>query len=608
MKLSFSFRSVPAKLFLINVLILITFSIIALVVFLSFRSNKTLLSRIFSTELGYIIENSRTGRELGKIISDTTFLMNTFYRKDDVLKTRSENLIKAVSALSAKNTDNRQKESLNKFYNNIQGFIKQAATVNSKRQNIKAITQKIDDTAVRLGDMVSEKIITLVAEGQDISMLERLPFMISGYREILLRLELRFTELGLAYFEQPFKEQEHPLSGLSDTLLLRVRTLTAYDPDIAIYGKEFMSDIQKYKEFIVDFHKAAAELKMRTDEMNKEKNQLLILMEESDGHIAESAQEALKTLTERISERMISGSVILFLSTSFIIFFVFVLGKSISRSLSRVIRGLENTSEKSMAASDRISFAGRQLIQGTADQASSLEETSCALEKIASATQQNAGNANRSSEIAQNTMKSIETAGSAMQSLNTSMQEISQASENTRKIIKTIDEIAFRTNLLALNAAVEAARAGEAGAGFAVVASEVRNLAMQSSEAAQNTTEIIENNVQKINEGADTLISVRETFEKLERDIHILGKLIGEVAEGSTQQAQEIRQLNAAVCNMDQVVQKNVANGDELSVTSEDMNTQAKTMNDFIAELTLLSGRHREYLRKPRIGHDPIKP
>jgi predicted PurR-regulated permease PerM len=567
------------------------------VVFLSFRSNKTLLTRIFSTEIGHIVENSRTGRDLGEILSDTTFLMTAFYGKDDILKTKGESLIKAVISLSEKNTDIRLKNSLNRFTLNIQKVTEQCAAINRGRQNIKAITQKIDTTAVRLGDMVSDKIITFVAEGQDISMLERLPFMVSGYREILLRLDLRFTELGLDYFEQPFKEEEHPLLTLSDALLLRVRTLTAYDPDIAVYGKELMSDIQKYKENILNFQKIAAELKLRTDEMNKERKNLLILMEKTEGHITTSAEEGLKMLTERISERIITGSIILLLSMFFIVFFVFFLGKSINRSLYRVIKGLENTSEKITIASDKVLFASSQLTQGTADQASSLEETSSALEKIASATQQNAGNANRSSEIAQNTVKSIETAGSAMQQLNMSMQEIFQSSKDTHNIIKTIDEIAFRTNLLALNAAIEAARAGEAGAGFAVVASEVRSLAMQSSEAAQNTAVIIENTAEKIRDGAESVIIVRETFDKLESDIFTLGELVRQVAEGSTEQAQEIRQLNTAVCDMDQVVQRNVANGEELSVTSEEMNAQAKTMNEFISEMTLLSGRCRERLQ-----------
>ena len=269
-----------------------------------------------------------------------------------------------------------------------------------------------------------------------------------------------------------------------------------------------------------------------------------------------------------------------------------ILSISITRPINRIIAGLNDGSDQISSASGQVSGASQQLAQGASEQAAALEETSSSLEEMATMTRQNATNANEANLLINDTGRVVEQANRSMTELTGSMKEISTASDETAKIIKTIDEIAFQTNLLALNAAVEAAGAGEAGAGFAVVADEVRNLAMRAAEAAKNTANLIETTVTKVKDGSELVHKTAEAFGQVAVSTVKAQELVGEIAAASSEQAQGMDQINKAVGEMDKVVQQNAANAEESASASEELSAQAELMTGIVGELVAMVGEN----------------
>ncbi|MFH2035225.1 MAG: methyl-accepting chemotaxis protein [Candidatus Zixiibacteriota bacterium] len=266
----------------------------------------------------------------------------------------------------------------------------------------------------------------------------------------------------------------------------------------------------------------------------------------------------------------------------------YFLDKAIVKPIKELIVGLLNIAEQVGSASNQVASSSQSLAEGASETASSLEETSSALEQMASMTRQNADNTKQANSLVLTSSSEVEKGVTAMNGMSSAMQDIKKSSDETAKIIKVIDEIAFQTNLLALNAAVEAARAGEAGKGFAVVAEEVRNLAQRSAEAAKNTSLLIEGSQKSAEAGVKSTGELVGILKNITDGIQKVTNLMSEVSAASNEQAQGIDQVNKAVNQMDQVTQQNASNAEESSSASEELASQAQQMQKIVHDLTLI--------------------
>jgi methyl-accepting chemotaxis protein len=264
--------------------------------------------------------------------------------------------------------------------------------------------------------------------------------------------------------------------------------------------------------------------------------------------------------------------------------------RSITGPLRAQAESLGAAAGQTAAASAEVSSASQSLAEGASEQAASLEETSASLEELSSMTKRNADNSQQAKSAATAARASAGTGADRMKAMQQAMQAIKSASEDITKILKTIDEIAFQTNILALNAAVEAARAGEAGAGFAVVAEEVRALAQRSALAAKETAAKIEHSVTQSQQGVQISAEVAKSFGEIQARIEQLDALVAEIATASNEQSLGIGQVTTAVSQMDQVTQANAGNAEETAAAAEELSSQSAMLRETVAQLQILTG------------------
>ena len=285
----------------------------------------------------------------------------------------------------------------------------------------------------------------------------------------------------------------------------------------------------------------------------------------------------------------------------------------IARGITRPIQGLASDLDQGAdfvaSASSQVSTAGQSLAAGASEQAASLEETSSSLEELASMTKRNAENADTAKTFAAETRRAAETGSAEMQQMASAMADLQTTSAKVAKIVKTIDEIAFQTNILALNAAVEAARAGEAGAGFAVVAEEVRSLAQRSATAAKETATTIEEAVRMSERGSMLSGKVVTGFSEILQKARRVDELVVEIAAASKEQNEGIQQINTAVSQMDKVTQTNAAAAEESAAAAQELNAQAVTVKSCVKGLLgLVNGRSEDESSTGPVAAHSAKP
>jgi len=408
----------------------------------------------------------------------------------------------------------------------------------------------------------------------------------------------------------------------------KILILSGYDND----KKNFDTWAEKNRVATTEFDKTVAELKpMFTDpadqalldksvsivaELDKNGEQVKKLVEEGKYHDAQTASReknrALVDENNAVIDRILNGQEAklaaadaegdaaakraTFIISMVLLVSMFVAGvvvwvvRQISKALTETATEMRQSAEQVVAASAQVSSSAQSLSQGATEQAASLEETSASMEEMASMTRKNAQNSQTAAGLVVETEQAVHQSNAALSDMVEAMSGIRDSSTKISKIIKTIDEIAFQTNILALNAAVEAARAGEAGMGFAVVADEVRNLAQRSAQAAKDTASLIEDAIARSQQGTDKVAQMGVVIATITEKATKVRGLVQEISTASSEQTQGIEQVTQSVSQMEQVTQTTAATAEESAAASEELNAQAETSMVAVSKLEAMVG------------------
>ena len=325
--------------------------------------------------------------------------------------------------------------------------------------------------------------------------------------------------------------------------------------------------------------------------------------EDEVGVMAESMRRSMKTLSMYINdidvalETMSKGDFNISATEPFVGDFENI-EKSFmkfSKEMSSTLEQINLASEQVASGSEQVSCGAQMLAQGATEQAASIEDLSNIINVISEDIIQNANNAKEANELAQRTGNSIVLSNEKMREMTIAMNDISDKSNEISKIIKTIDDIAFQTNILALNAAVEAARAGSAGKGFAVVADEVRNLAQKSAEAAKDTAVLIAGTVESVENGSKIADDTAKSLLEIVDDATKTVQMMVDITDASEKQAQAADNIRESISQISSVVQTNSATAEESSAASEELTGQSQLLKDLVSGFKLLEGFDNDF-------------
>ncbi len=432
--------------------------------------------------------------------------------------------------------------------------------------------------------------------------LARLQQAALNLKSVTLQFALARDDAGMNAQKEAFQKEIASVN----TSIEELRAL-ANDEQTAAFIGHLATDLVAYREVGErfqaelrggDFEKAMATLDQQVAAAQAKVEQDLAKISEQYFTLSQGSGTATLDVMGKIERVSLTGSIILAGLTVLCLIVTVGATRVIARRLRETNDALRSSTGIVQDNAGLVASSSHSLAEGSSAQAAALEETSASLEELNSMTKRNAESAQQAKQAATQARTSADEGFEHMKAMNTAMSAIKASSDDIAKIIKTIDEIAFQTNILALNAAVEAARAGEAGMGFAVVAEEVRALAQRSATAAKETANKIEDSVSKSQQGAQLSGKVATSFETIQQQIRNLDTLVGEIATASNEQNQGIGQVTNAVSQMDQITQTNAGSAEETAAASQELNNQASVLSDAVTNLQTLLGEKTKVAKR----------